>query len=32
MKIYIKYMASLRCKLMVKSELDKLVDRYGTFV
>lgn len=29
MKIYIKYMVSLRCKMMVKSELDKLGLRYG---
>jgi AraC-like DNA-binding protein len=30
MKLYIKYMASLRCKMMVKTELDKLGLRYGT--
>lgn len=30
MKIYIKYMVSLRCKMMVKSELDKLELRYGS--
>ena len=28
MKLYIKYMVSLRCKLMVKQELDKLGLRY----
>jgi AraC-like DNA-binding protein len=30
MKLYIKYMVSLRCKMMVKTELDKLGLRYGT--
>lgn len=30
MKLYIKYMVSLRCKMMVKDELDKLGLRYGT--
>jgi AraC-like DNA-binding protein len=30
MKLYIKYMVSLRCKMMVKAELDKLGLRYGT--
>jgi AraC-like DNA-binding protein len=29
MKLYIKYMVSIRCKMMVKSELDKLGLRYG---
>ena len=24
MKLYIKYMVSIRCKMMVKSELEKL--------
>lgn len=30
MKLYIKYMVSIRCKMMVKSELDKLGLEYGT--
>ncbi len=30
MKIYIKYMVSIRCKMMVKSELDKLGLHYGS--
>jgi YesN/AraC family two-component response regulator len=30
MKIYIKYMVSLRCKMMVKSELEKLGLSYGS--
>ncbi len=30
MKLYIKYMVSLSCKIVVKSELDKLGVRYGT--
>ncbi|MDX2443552.1 MAG: AraC family transcriptional regulator, partial [Bacteroidales bacterium] len=30
MKIYIKYMVSLRCKLMVKAELEKLGILYKT--
>ena len=29
MKLYIKYMVSLRCKMMVKDELKKLGLRYG---
>jgi AraC-like DNA-binding protein len=29
MKLYIKYMVSIRCKLVVKSELDKLGLHYG---
>ncbi len=29
MKIYIKYMVSLRCKMMVKEELNKLGIQYG---
>src|SRR5688572_2531693 len=29
MKLYIKYMVSLRCKMMVKDELTKLNLRYG---
>jgi AraC-like DNA-binding protein len=29
MKLYIKYMVSLRCKLVVKDELDKLGLQYG---
>lgn len=29
MKLYIKYMVSIRCKMMVKSELDKLGLKYG---
>jgi AraC-like DNA-binding protein len=29
MKLYIKYMVSLRCKMMVKDELNKLGLRYG---
>ena len=29
MKLYIKYMVSLRCKMMVKAELDKLGLHYG---
>ena len=29
MKLYIKYMVSLRCKMVVKSELDKLGLHYG---
>lgn len=29
MKLYIKYMVSLRCKMMVRDELDKLRLRYG---
>jgi AraC-like DNA-binding protein len=29
MKIYIKYMVSIRCKMVVKSELDKLGLHYG---
>jgi AraC-like DNA-binding protein len=29
MDLYIKYMVSIRCKLMVKSELDKLGLHYG---
>ncbi len=29
MKLYIKYMVSIRCKMMVKSELDKLGLVYG---
>src|SRR5579863_9308014 len=29
MKLYIKYMVSLRCKMIVKSELDKLGLHYG---
>ena len=29
MKLYIKYMVSIRCKMVVKSELDKLGLRYG---
>ena len=29
MKLYIKYMVSIRCKMMVKSELDKLGLHYG---
>jgi len=29
MKLYIKYMVSLRCKMMVKSELDNLGLHYG---
>jgi len=29
MKLYIKYMVSIRCKMMVKSELEKLGLRYG---
>ena len=28
MKLYIKYMVSLRCKLMVKQELEKLGLRF----
>ncbi|MBL7990619.1 MAG: AraC family transcriptional regulator [Candidatus Kapabacteria bacterium] len=30
MKLYIKYMVSIRCKMIVKSELDKLDLLYGT--
>ena len=30
MKLYIKYMVSIRCKMVVKSELDKLGLHYGT--
>ena len=30
MKIYIKYMVSIRCKMIVKSELDKLGLSYGS--
>ncbi len=30
MKLYIKYMVSLRCKMFVKSELEKLGIKYGT--
>ena len=30
MKIYIKYMVSLRCKMMVKAELEKLGIQYKT--
>ena len=29
MKLYIKYMVSIRCKMVVKSELDKLGLNYG---
>lgn len=29
MKLYIKYMVSIRCKMVVKSELDKLGLHYG---
>jgi len=29
MKLYIKYMVSIRCKMVVKSELDKLDLHYG---
>lgn len=29
MKLYIKYMVSLRCKMVVKDELEKLGIRYG---
>ena len=29
MKLYIKYMVSIRCKMLVKSELEKLGLRYG---
>ena len=29
MKLYIKYMVSNRCKMMVKSELEKLGLHYG---
>ncbi|MCF8256383.1 MAG: AraC family transcriptional regulator [Flavobacteriales bacterium] len=29
MKLYIKYMVSIRCKMVVKSELDRLGLRYG---
>jgi AraC-like DNA-binding protein len=29
MKLYIKYMVSIRCKMMVRSELDKLGLHYG---
>jgi AraC-like DNA-binding protein len=29
MKLHIKYMVSLRCKMVVKAELDKLGIRYG---
>jgi AraC-like DNA-binding protein len=29
MKLYIKYMVSIRCKMVVKSELDKLGITYG---
>ncbi|MCX6257461.1 MAG: helix-turn-helix domain-containing protein [Bacteroidia bacterium] len=29
MKLYIKYMVSIRCKMMVKSELDRLGLSYG---
>lgn len=29
MKLYIKYMVSIRCKLIVKSELDKMGLEYG---
>jgi AraC-like DNA-binding protein len=29
MKLYIKYMVSIRCKMMVKSELEKLGLHYG---
>jgi AraC-like DNA-binding protein len=29
MKLYIKYMVSIRCKMIVKSELDKLGLHYG---
>ena len=29
MKIYIKYMVSIRCKMVVKAELDKLGLTYG---
>ncbi len=30
MKLYIKYMVSIRCKMIVKSELDKLGIHHGT--
>jgi AraC-like DNA-binding protein len=30
MKVYIKYMVSIRCKMLVKSELEKLGLHYGT--
>lgn len=30
MKLYIKYMVSIRCKIIVKSELDKLGLEHGT--
>jgi hypothetical protein len=30
MKIFIKYMVSIRCKMLVKSELEKLNLRYTT--
>lgn len=30
MKLYIKYMVSIRCKMMVKSELEKLGLHYGS--
>jgi AraC-like DNA-binding protein len=30
MKLFIKYMVSIRCKMIVKTELDKLGLRYGT--
>ena len=30
MKFYIKYMVSIRCKMIVKSELDRLGLHYGT--
>ena len=29
MKLYIKYMVSIRCKMVVKSELDKLGLHYS---
>ena len=30
MKLYIKYMVSIRCKMILKAELDKLALHYGT--
>ena len=30
MKLYIKYMVSIRCKMLVKTELDNLGLKYGT--
>ncbi|WP_417354090.1 helix-turn-helix domain-containing protein [Flavobacterium sp.] len=30
LKIFIKYMVSLRCKIIVKAELDRLEIKYGT--